>query len=83
MKIVAEDKIVEQKIRDICVEWEKSKPVQGDIKPDIATNTLSIFEGRVTRLKEEYDMVCRAKKPLILTKPVMDALSLFLKSFAI
>lgn len=64
MKIVAEDKIVEQKIRDICVEWEKSKPVQGDIKPDIATNTLSIFEGRVTRLKEEFDMVCRAKEAL-------------------
>ncbi|CAM0135389.1 unnamed protein product [Umbelopsis sp. WA50703] len=64
MKIVAEDKIVEQKIRDICAEWEKVKPVQGDIKPDIATNTLSIFEGRVTRLKEEYDMVCRAKEAL-------------------
>ncbi|KAJ8651627.1 hypothetical protein O0I10_012803 [Lichtheimia ornata] len=64
MKIVAEDKVVEQKIRDICAEWEKSKPVQGDIKPDIATNTLSIFEGRVTRLKEEYDMVCRAKEAL-------------------
>lgn len=64
MKIVAEDKVVEQKIRDICAEWEKTKPVQGDIKPDIATNTLSIFEGRVTRLKEEYDMVCRAKEAL-------------------
>ncbi|KAL0081796.1 dynein heavy chain [Phycomyces blakesleeanus] len=64
MKIVAEDKVVELKIRDICAEWEKSKPVQGDIKPDIATNTLSIFEGRVTRLKEEYDMVCRAKEAL-------------------
>ncbi|ORX61965.1 dynein heavy chain [Hesseltinella vesiculosa] len=64
MKIVAEDKVVEQKIRDICAEWEKTKPVQGDIKPDIATNTLSIFEGRVTRLKEEFDMVCRAKEAL-------------------
>ncbi|CEG69843.1 Putative Dynein heavy chain [Rhizopus microsporus] len=64
MKIVAEDKVIEQKIRDICAEWEKTKPVQGEIKPDIATNTLSIFEGRVTRLKEEYDMVCRAKEAL-------------------
>ncbi|KAI8066635.1 dynein heavy chain [Gongronella butleri] len=64
MKIVAEDKVVEQKIRDICAEWDKTKPVQGDIKPDTATNTLSIFEGRVTRLKEEFDMVCRAKEAL-------------------
>ncbi|KAL1922601.1 uncharacterized protein VTP21DRAFT_10140 [Calcarisporiella thermophila] len=61
MQIIAEDKIVSQKIRDIVDEWEKNKPVQGDIKPDIATNTLNIFEGRVIRLKEEYEMVCRAK----------------------
>ncbi|KAF7729943.1 hypothetical protein EC973_003356 [Apophysomyces ossiformis] len=74
MKIVAEDKVVEQKIRDICAEWEKSKPVQGDIKPDIATNTLSIFEGRVTRLKEEYDMVCRAKEALDLEQTSEDRL---------
>ncbi|KAJ3032718.1 hypothetical protein HDV00_007194 [Rhizophlyctis rosea] len=64
MKIVAEDKIVEQKIKDIVGEWEKNKPVQGDIKPDVATDTLSIFEGRVVRLKEEYDQVCRAKEAL-------------------
>ncbi|RUP48413.1 dynein heavy chain [Jimgerdemannia flammicorona] len=63
-KIVEENKIVETKIRDICVEWEKSKPVQADLKPDGATNVLQIFEGRVTRLKEEYDMVCRAKEAL-------------------
>ncbi|CAO3629084.1 unnamed protein product [Cunninghamella echinulata] len=74
MKIVAEDKVVEQKIRDICAEWEKSKPVQGDIKPDIAANTLSIFEGRVTRLKEEYDMVCRAKEALDLEQTSEDRL---------
>lgn len=74
MKIVAEDKVVEQKIRDICAEWEKTKPVQGDIKPDIATNTLQIFEGRVTRLKEEYDMVCRAKEALDLEQTSEDRL---------
>ncbi|KAI8328287.1 dynein heavy chain [Blakeslea trispora] len=74
MKIVAEDKVVEQKIRDICTEWESTKPVQGDIKPDIATNTLSIFEGRVTRLKEEYDMVCRAKEALDLEQTSEDRL---------
>ncbi|KAI8967648.1 dynein heavy chain [Mycotypha africana] len=74
MKIVAEDKVVEQKIRDICAEWERTKPVQGDIKPDIATNTLSIFEGRVTRLKEEYDMVCRAKEALDLEQTTDDRL---------
>ncbi|KAI8361054.1 dynein heavy chain [Mortierella sp. GBAus27b] len=64
MKIVAEDRVVEQKISEILADWEKNKPVQGNIKPDIATNTLNIFEGRVTRVKEEFDMVCRAKEAL-------------------
>ncbi|KAI9204677.1 dynein heavy chain [Polychytrium aggregatum] len=73
-KIVAEDRIVEQKIKDILAEWEKSKPVQGQIEPDIAMNTLSIFEGRVTRLKEEYDQVCRAKEALDLEQTVNNRL---------
>ncbi|CAI2172645.1 16667_t:CDS:10, partial [Funneliformis geosporum] len=64
MKIVTEDKVVEDKIKKIVADWDETKPIQGNIKPDIATNTLTIFEGRVTRLKEEYDMVCRAKEAL-------------------
>jgi dynein heavy chain 1 len=64
MKIIAEDKVIEEKIRALVSEWESNKPVQGDIKPDIATNTLNIFEGRVTRSKDEYDALCRAKEAL-------------------
>ncbi|CAG8487876.1 5917_t:CDS:10 [Dentiscutata erythropus] len=64
LKIIAEDKNVEEKIKRIISEWDTNKPIQGDIKPDIATNTLNIYEGKVTRLKEEYDMVCRAKDAL-------------------
>ncbi|RIB21414.1 dynein heavy chain, N-terminal region 2-domain-containing protein [Gigaspora rosea] len=64
LKIVAEDKNVEEKIKKIHADRDTNKPIQGDIKPDIATNTLQIYEGKITRLKEEYDMVCRAKKAL-------------------
>ncbi|KAG0004346.1 hypothetical protein BGZ79_009578 [Entomortierella chlamydospora] len=74
MKIVTEDKLVEQKISEILLDWEKNKPVQGNIKPDIATNTLNIFEGRVTRVKEEFDMVCRAKEALDLDLSMDDRL---------
>jgi len=74
MKIVTEDKLVEQKISEILQDWEKNKPVQGNIKPDIATNTLMIFEGRVTRVKEEFDMVCRAKEALDLDLSADDRL---------
>ncbi|KAI8852562.1 dynein heavy chain and region D6 of dynein motor-domain-containing protein [Chytridium lagenaria] len=46
MKIIAEEKIVKQKIEDILGEWNKDKPVRGDIKPADATNFLSTFEAR-------------------------------------
>jgi dynein heavy chain 1 len=63
-KIMGEDKNADAKIKDLILEWDKNKPVQGDISPGTALNGLSIFEGRVTRLKEDYDQVCRAKEAL-------------------
>ncbi|KAJ3019014.1 UNVERIFIED_CONTAM: hypothetical protein HDU68_010891 [Siphonaria sp. JEL0065] len=63
-KIVTEDKVLEKKIADIVQEWDKTKPIQGDIAYDAATNALSIFEGRVARLIEENDTLNRAKESL-------------------
>lgn len=64
LKIVAEDKIVENKINDIIAEWEQTRPVQGNMRADTAMNTISVFEGKLTRVQEEYDLVCRAKEAL-------------------
>jgi dynein heavy chain 1 len=64
LKIVAEDKIVENKINDIISEWEQTRPVQGNIRADTAMNTISVFEGKLNRVQEEYDLVCRAKEAL-------------------
>lgn len=64
LKIVAEDKIVKNRIQEIVVEWEANKPVQGSLKADAAMIAIGIFEGRVNRLKEEYDGVSRAKEAL-------------------
>ena len=64
LKIVAEDKIVENKINDIIQEWEQTRPVQGSIRADTALNTISVFEGKLNRVQEEYDLVCRAKEAL-------------------
>ncbi|THH01513.1 hypothetical protein EW026_g1200 [Hermanssonia centrifuga] len=64
LKIVAEDKIVENKINDIIQEWEQTRPVQGSIRADTALNTINIFDGRLNRVHEEYDLVCRAKEAL-------------------
>ncbi|KII86419.1 hypothetical protein PLICRDRAFT_44012 [Plicaturopsis crispa FD-325 SS-3] len=64
LKIVAEDKIVENKINDILQEWEQTRPVQGSMRADTAMNTINVFEGKLTRVQEEYDLVCRAKEAL-------------------
>ncbi|KAI0063221.1 dynein heavy chain protein 1 [Artomyces pyxidatus] len=64
LKIVAEDKIVENKINDILTEWEQTRPVQGNMRADTAMNTINVFEGKLNRVAEEYDLVCRAKEAL-------------------
>ncbi|KAF8634008.1 hypothetical protein AX15_001182 [Amanita polypyramis BW_CC] len=64
LKIVAEDKIVENKINDIILEWEVTRPVQGSLRADTAMNTINVFEGKLNRVQEEYDLVCRAKEAL-------------------
>ncbi|KAI0047641.1 dynein heavy chain protein 1 [Auriscalpium vulgare] len=64
LKIVAEDKIVENKINDILTEWEQTRPVNGNMRADTALNTINVFEGKLNRVEEEYDLVCRAKEAL-------------------
>ncbi|KAN0138520.1 Dynein heavy chain and region D6 of dynein motor domain containing protein [Lactarius tabidus] len=64
LKIVAEDKIVENKINDILEEWVQTRPVQGNMRADTAMNTINVFEGKLNRVQEEYDLVCRAKEAL-------------------
>ncbi|KAJ2012506.1 dynein heavy chain, partial [Coemansia sp. S85] len=62
--IIAEDRAVDSRIAALCADWERSKPVQGSLRPDVATNTLSVFHQRITRTLEECDLVCRAKEAL-------------------
>jgi dynein heavy chain 1 len=64
LKIVAEDKIVENKINDLLAEWEDKRPVQGNMSADTAMNTITAFEAKLNRVQEEYDLVCRAKEAL-------------------
>lgn len=64
MKIVAEDKVVQSKIEALLADWDKEKPISGELKPDIAMNSINTFEARVQRLQDEYQLVRRAKEAL-------------------
>lgn len=55
---------MENKINDLITEWESTRPVQGSMRADTAMNTINIFEGKLNRVQEEYDLVCRAKEAL-------------------
>lgn len=64
LKIIAEDKIVANRIADVSREWEENKPIQGSLTANAAINTINVFESRVTRLHEELEMIARAKEAL-------------------
>ncbi|GAB1316626.1 dynein heavy chain, partial [Madurella fahalii] len=63
-KIIAEDKVVIDKINEIAQQWNEEKPVSGTIAPDVASATLSDFENRITKLQEDSVMVAKAKEAL-------------------
>ena len=73
-KILAEDQVVTEKIKDIEYQWNEDKPVDGKIPPNKASATLQSFEERIIKLQDESDMVDKAKEALDL--PVREVLTL-------
>lgn len=69
MKIVSEDKVVENRTSDLLCDWDKERPVEGTLTPEAALSALTIFEGKFSRLKEERDNVSKAKEALELSEP--------------
>ena len=66
-KIVKESVSVEQRGEEVLTEWDQGKPVQGTLKPDQALMSLSIFESKLTRLKEERENIIKAIEALEIT----------------
>ena len=64
MKIVAEDKLIEQRSAEYVAEWERGKPVDGQTNPKDALGKISLFESKFVRLKEDRDNVAKAKDAL-------------------
>ena len=63
-KILAEDKIVSEKVSDVITRWNEEKPSSGTIAPSEASSVLSSFQTRLTRLRSESEMVSKAKEAL-------------------
>ncbi|KAK7927737.1 dynein heavy chain [Apiospora marii] len=78
-KIVAEDKVVTEKIAEIAIQWNEEKPVSGTIAPEVASETLSSFEARINKLQGESEMVGKAKEALDLPASGESSLSIILE----
>ena len=63
-KILAEDKIILDKITEISQQWSDNKPISGTITPVDAMATLTTFQNRVTSLRTEAELVAKAKAAL-------------------
>ena len=79
-----EDRLIDANIKEALNEWTEKKPMQGDIKPEVAAKTLSEFEKRFNDLKTKFDANCRAKYALHLDlvsesqlDPVLEELDAF------
>ena len=63
-KILAEDKVVCEKVANVIASWNDEKPISGTIPPNEASATLRSFETGLTSLRSESDMVFKAKEAL-------------------
>ena len=74
-KIIAEDKLVSERVAEIAAQWNEEKPVSGNIPADKASTTLTQFETRIGSLQEHSQMVAKAKEALDLPPSAESSLS--------
>ncbi|KAK4989517.1 dynein heavy chain [Elasticomyces elasticus] len=63
-KVVAEDRLVDQKVGEITTQWTEQKPVSGTVPPGEASSILSSFDTTLSQLHDQAEMVSRAKEAL-------------------
>ncbi|KAF4549174.1 Dynein heavy chain-like protein [Elsinoe fawcettii] len=63
-KISAEDKVVTQRLTELSQQWNDEKPISGSIPPDEAVSSLSRFDASFAQLRDQIDMVSKAKEAL-------------------
>ncbi|KAK3104342.1 dynein heavy chain, partial [Teratosphaeriaceae sp. CCFEE 6253] len=63
-KIIAEDGVVFRRIEETTERWSEQRPVSGSIPPAEATSTLNSFDIDLTQLREQSEMVSKAKEAL-------------------
>lgn len=63
-KILEEEKIVHDRIKDIEEDWKVNRPYQGNVLPSRALDLLSIIGKKINTTKIEWVRICKAKELL-------------------
>lgn len=68
------NKCVPSRNVDCAILWLTScllhRPIQGQVKAEQAMNTINIFEARIAKLQEDFDLIRRAKDVRLSLTPV-------------
>lgn len=64
LRIVSEDKVVEEKTGNLLADWDRGKPVSPSLKPSDALNSLTIFTTKFQRIEEDRENQRQAKEAL-------------------
>lgn len=78
-KITAEDRVVTERLSEMTAQWNESKPVAGSIAPEEAVSTLTTFEVGFAQLRDQAEMVSKAKEALDLPPSGDNMLSVLLE----
>lgn len=63
-KIIAEDGVIARRIGEATERWNEQRPVSGSIPPADAVKILDGFDTELTQLREQSEMVSKAKEAL-------------------
>lgn len=74
-QIEGEDKALTKRVQDVAEDWERDKPLRGDMAPARALEVLAGFESRLTALQRRWADLNAAREALILGVGSRDTVS--------
>ena len=61
-RLVSEDKTIHEKIKQVAIDWESTKPLHGTQSPKTAVEQLMIFETNLVQIKGDHERMQLAKQ---------------------
>ena len=74
-KIKTEEKVLNDKIKELEDNWKTQKPFGGEQSPQQALESLSLIETKVKRAADQYGKICKAKEVLDMENSEPDRLN--------